>query len=208
MRSFFASNTWPRSSGRLHVYAFANAPVGELAAAYHRVLTANGVTGLPAQPAAFLHVTIEQVQRYVDDLTPAELAALSAALGKHIAAVPAFDLTVGPALVTSRGILLDAVPDEPWSHLRQAVRAAAVETFGDDAVRPMSHPGAPHCTIAYATGPGAVDPEDILLQARPGRAVLPVTEVHLVAVTQDPAAAAYSWPDPLATFPLGPRPSS
>jgi hypothetical protein len=207
MKSFFESMTWPRSRGRLHVYALANAPVAAMARAYHEVLADRGVTAnLPRQPDEFLHVTIEQIQRYVDDMTADELGTLTAALTEHIGAVPAFDLTVGPIGVEHHAIGLDAVPDEPWQRLRQAVRAAAVEALGEDAVKPMHGPGAPHVSVSYATGEVDIMPHlRDLLRVRPGRATLPVDEVHLVAVEQDPAAGVYSWPGTVATFSLGSR---
>lgn len=201
MKSFFDSMTWPRSAGRLHVYAFANPAVARMADAYHEVIDR---PGLPRQPDEFLHVTIEQIQRYADDLPAEQIAALVAALAKHIAAVPAFDLTIGPALLTYSAVGFDAVPDEPWAQLRQAVRTAAVETFGDDGVKPMHGPGAPHITLAYATREVEFD-SLTLLKVRAGRATLPVNEVHLVAVTQNPATGVYSWPAPIASLRLGVR---
>ena len=206
MKSFFESWTWPRPRGRLHVYALANPAVAAMADAYHGVLADGGVTGLARQPDEFLHVTIEQVQRYTEDLTGDQLTTLISTLGKHIAAVPAFDLTVGPALVYTHAITLDAVPDEPWQQLRRAVRDAATEAFGADALRPMDSPGAPHITISYATAD--IDVESHLhafYGGRFGRATLPVNEVLLLAVDQDPVAGVYSWPDPIAAFPLGDR---
>jgi hypothetical protein len=204
MKSFFEAMTWPRSRGRLHVYAFGNAPVVAMADAYHQALGERGAAGLRRQPAEFLHVTIEQIQRYEDDLTDDQLQDLSAALAKQVAAVPAFDLTVGPAWMAQSAIGLDAVPDEPWRQLRRAVRDAAVRALGDDAVKPMDSPGAPHLTISYATEEVDVEPQ-VLHRVRAGRATLPVNEVYLVAVDQDPVAGVYSWPGTIATLLLGPR---
>lgn len=205
VKSFFESMTWPRSRGRLHVYAFANASVVTMADAYHRMLGEFGAAGLRRQPDEFLHVTIEQIQRYEDDLTDDQLQDLSTALAKQVATVPAFELTVGPALMGRAAIGFDAVPDEPWQQLRRAVRDAAVELLGDDAVKPMVGPGAPHITISYATEPVDLEPH-VLHRVRAGRATLPVNEVYLVAVDQDPAAGVYSWPGTIATLPLGPCP--
>lgn len=82
------------------------------------------MAGLSRQPASCLHMTIEMIQRYADDLTDDQLAGLGESLTVRVAAVPGFDLQVGPALVAAHPITVDAVPDQPWRQLRHAVRQA------------------------------------------------------------------------------------
>jgi 2'-5' RNA ligase len=211
MQSFFSrvpAARWPSPFGRLHVYAFAGPEVTTLTQAYQRLLAERGVTGLSRQPAPFLHLTVEMLLPHVDDLTGEQLGRLRDALAEQIAALPAFELQVGPALLSLYSITLDAVPDEPWQQLRQAVRTAATAALGDDAVPPQTRSSQPHVTIGYATGDTDIGPHvSALNDLRLPRAVLTVDEVHLVAVDQDPAAGIYTWPAPLATFPLWGSPS-
>lgn len=209
MRSFFETvpaARWPRSQGRLHVYAVADGAVAEMAATFQQLLAERGVTGLSRQPAAYLHMTIEMIQRYVEDLTEDQLTGLRTALTARIAGVPAFDLQVGPALVAAHSITLDAVPDQPWRQLRHAVRQAAVDALGADAVKPLAGPGRPHVTFGYAVTDVDIEPHlGALNNCRLGRATMPIEQVQLLAVDQNPSVGVYTWPAPLAVLPLGAR---
>jgi len=209
MQSFFEAvpaAKWVRSTGRLHVYAVAGGEVAAMAEGYQRLLAERGVAGLSRQPASYLHLTVELIQRYVDELTGDQLEQLVAALAGRIAAVPAFDMQIGPALVALHSITLDAVPDQPWQLLRRSVREAIVAVLGEDAVAPLAGPGRPHITLGYAVGDVDIDPHlSALNNCRLGRAVMPIERVYLVAVDQDPVAGVYIWPAPLAALPLGAR---
>jgi 2'-5' RNA ligase len=206
VQSFFATvpaARWRRPHGLLHLYALPGPDVAEMAQAYQQVLAARAVTGLSRQPAGHLHMTVEQLLVYADELPDDRLEQLQAALAAHVAQVPAFTLTIGPALVSVHSITLDAVPDEPWRVLRRAVRAAVTETLGPDAIPPMTGPGRPHITLGYATQQLNIEPHlGALNHVRLDRAVLRVDEIVLLAVDQDTDAGVYTWPGVLAKLPL------
>ncbi|GAB4060575.1 2'-5' RNA ligase family protein [Catellatospora paridis] len=205
MESFFTRTpqaTWPRPTGRLHIYAPVNAEVTAMAARYQGLLAARGLRELSRQPARWLHMSVEHLTRHLDELTPDQLETLTGELRARLATVPAFSLQVGPALVSAHSITLDAFPDQPWRQLRRAARSAAVASLGDDAVAQTSGPGQPHVTVSYCTGHVDIEPHLSALSAlRVGRAELPVQAVHLAAVEQHVGSGTYTWTS-VAQIPL------
>jgi 2'-5' RNA ligase len=194
---------WPRPNGRLHVYLLPDGATADYAEGYQQAVAAAGVAGLAFQPREWLHMTVQMLDRYIDDLTQEQLGALSSELRARLAGVAPFDLSVGPALVSSTSITLDATPDEPWRQLCQAVRAAAVASIGEDAVAPQSGHGRPHVTLAYATE--HVDADKLygpLNHHRAGRVTLRAGHAPLLAVHQDLARGVFTW-DTIDTIPLG-----
>ena len=205
MQSFFdrsSSARWPKV-GRLHIYALPpDDHVAAMATAYQDLLHIRGVSNLSRQPAQWLHMTVERIDYYRDELDADRLAALRTALHEHVATVPAFELQIGPALVSLHSITLDAVPDQPWRDLRQAVRSAAIESLGPDADATMTGHGRPHVTTGFATGPVDIEPHlGALNHVRAGRAAFLVSTAHLVAVHQHVDTGTYTW-EPVDTFPL------
>jgi hypothetical protein len=205
MESFFTRSPearWPKA-GRLHIYALPRDDgVATMTAAYQDLLAARGLINLSRQPGRWLHLSVERFNRYLDELTDAQLAALTTALRRHVASVPAFTLQIGPALVAAHTITLDAVPDQPWRDLRSAVRQAAVEALGPDAIDPMAGHGRPHMSVSYATGHVDIEPHlGALNHVRAGRATFPVTTAHLLAVHQHADTGTYTW-EPVDTAPL------
>ena len=144
MQSFFnrsPSARWPKV-GRLHIYALPpDDHVAIMASAYQDLLhTRGGIQHVPATRLVAPHA-VERLDYYRDELDTDRLTALRTVLDEHVAMVPAFELQIGPCLVSLHSITLDAVPDQPWRNLRQAVRSAAVESLGPDAVAPMTEHG-------------------------------------------------------------------
>lgn len=205
MESFFERSStarWQRD-GVLHIYLVAPPAVTLLAEAYQQALADRAVSNLPPQPPKWLHMTVERFNQHRDDLDDLRLTALCNSLRAELAEVPAFSLQVGPALPSAYSISLDAVPDEPWLRLRHTVRRAAVTALGETAVNPLGTGGRPHVTIAFCTGPVAIEPHlSALNHVREGRAEWTVAAAHLVAVHQHADAGTYSW-DTLAEIPLG-----
>src|SRR4051812_15437614 len=113
MESFFRRSpdaTWTRQA-RLHIYALPTATaVATMAAAYQDFLSQRQLPNLSHQPGRWLHLSVEKFNAHLDDLTSAQQADLRAALQRHVAAVPAFTVQIGPALVADHTIPLDAVP--------------------------------------------------------------------------------------------------
>lgn len=205
MESFFTRSPdarWPKA-GRLHIYALPpDGRVAEMATTYQDFLTARGLTTLSRQPARWLHLSVERVNHHIDELTGEQLTTLASALREHLAAVPAFVLQIGPALVATHTITLDAVPDQPWRDLRLAVRQAATQALGSNAVAPMTGHGRPHVTVAYCTDHVDIEPHlGALNHVRAGRVSFPVATAYLVAVEQHADAGIYTW-EPVDAFPL------
>lgn len=206
MKSLFSRSPtarWPKT-GRLHVYALPpDDGLATMAAAYQHLLATRGLPNLSHQPGRWLHLSVERLNHYLDELTDTQLSALTTALREHVAAVPAFTLQIGPALVATHTITLDAVPDQPWRDLRSAVRHAAAEALGPDTIDPMTGHGRPHVTVAYATGHVDIEPHlGALNHVRAGRATFPISTAHLLAVHQHADTGTYTW-EPVDTFRLG-----
>lgn len=148
--------TWKSPLGRPHVYLLPDEATVDYAVHYQDLLA--DVDDLPVQPRAWLHMTVENFNRRTDNLTATQVQRLSLALADQLARVDPFDHTIGPALASHTSIALDATLDQPWHQVRAAVRTATADVLGPDAMQPMSRPGRPHITLAYATGHVDVDP--------------------------------------------------
>lgn len=72
-----------------------------MATAYQHLLDTRGLNNQSRQPSRWLHVSVERLNHYLDELTDRQLTALTAALGQHVAAIPAFTLQIGLALVSA-----------------------------------------------------------------------------------------------------------
>ncbi|WP_030462545.1 2'-5' RNA ligase family protein [Kitasatospora sp. NRRL B-11411] len=173
---------WVDGASVLHVYALPRAEDGDfhrLAARCFEVLEPYPVT----TTAGHLHSTVEMIADTTsDNIPPAERDALTQALHRHLADVPAFEVLAGSPIVNATGALLDLSPDDHLLELRERVRAAIRETRGAGALRHGG--GRPHATLAYAYD--SADSDEVQSKLRrisPSHAPLTVDAVHLLDVT-------------------------
>jgi hypothetical protein len=166
---------------------FADVPVvRELAASAQARLA--GLDGVDLVPGRWLHLTTQDVG-FTDEITDADLAAITGAVRARLAAIEPIPVTIGPARVADEGILFWVAPDHGLSPMRDAIRAAIADVRG--AQRVLDGPAwAPHVSIAYGRADGAAD----------AFAALTVDAVTLIRLGRD--RHVYEW-ETLATAPLG-----
>lgn len=140
----FDKTRWSPLGSRPHIEIPASAEVAALVDAYVRQTAAwwtkqsNGrsfddVFRLIA--AEFLHMTVGWVDQLTADLEPGKFDDLHERLVSRLAEVDAFEVTVGPAIVSRCALELYIVPTAEASRLAAAVRAAIRDTFGAHAAR-------------------------------------------------------------------------
>jgi hypothetical protein len=194
---------WPDGWTKLHVYLTDLTEVKAVAESYRPVIDqADG--DLPV-PHEWLHATIASVECDAATVGDDVRARLIERLREKAAEVPAFPLTVGPALAATGGVLLDTFPGTYFDALVANCVEAINEVVEGNVGRPCGGPG--HVSLSYRSGSIAVDPrrgaiQNGLRDVRPGRTEITVTGVDLVRVIQSDDASTYTW-EHVARIPLG-----
>ena len=177
MREHWWRPGW-RPGRRMHAWhvTFRDQPaVQDLAARAQAVL--RDVPWLELVPGPWLHLTMQGVG-FSDEVSAADLAAITAAARSRLAAVPPAAVTIGPARVLDEGIACDAHPAAALSQVRGAVRAAIGNVCAD--------------------GPAA--PAEAALARSDEAAAIIVTQVQLILLGRD--GYRYEW-ETQATVSLG-----
>jgi 2'-5' RNA ligase superfamily len=176
---------------------FRDQPAAQDLAARARILLRD-VPGLDLIPGQWLHLTMQDVG-FSDEVSDADLAAITAAARARLAAVRPGAVIIGPARVLDEGIACDAHPSAALSPVRDAVRAAIGEVRG-----PARVPGPvdwwPHISLAYASGNGPSAPAEVGLAGFAAAASITVAEVQLILLGRDEHV--YQW-ETRATLRLG-----
>jgi hypothetical protein len=147
------------------------------------------VPGLDLVPDPWLHLTTQGVA-FSDEVSAADLAAITAAARPRLAAVPPADVTVGPARVLDEGIACDARPAGALSPVRDAVRAAIGDVWGQARV-PGEADWWPHVSLAYASADGPAAPAEAALAGFTAAAAITVAEIQLILLGRDEHV--YQW---------------
>ncbi|MHA6524376.1 2'-5' RNA ligase family protein [Tessaracoccus sp. G1721] len=188
MQSFFDSMTpWDHNDGSLHVYVLPDDDVADRIEKLQARI--DGVTGLPPMPRAWLHFTVNRLAQF-DDLSMAELTRLAESLTAELAGVAAFDLEVGAPQVHNVAVECVAEATPGWDALVDAVRRAALATFGGTM---PDRPYAPHVSLAYATAEVSDDELRERLDGAPAVGRVRVGKVHLVSVTVRPEVGTFDF---------------
>jgi len=192
---------WPDGQPVLHVYALGDvARSPALAALMTSCRRATATEPLAHIGDDWLHVTLCQVTVPSRAVGAAQRAALAAAIGRAVAAVTPFTITVTEPVRVRVGVIC-GLADGPLEQVRELVSEAARSVLGPTAVGGDS--GGLHMSESYAYG----DADDARVDAklrtvRPRHASVPVDAVHLVDVSADQATKAISWVT-LDRIPLG-----
>ena len=168
----------------------------ELAASARERLA--GLPGLDLVPRQWLHLTTQDIG-FTNEITDADLAAITGAASARLAAVEPIAVTIGPARVADEGIVCWVAPDHALTPMRDAIRAAIADVRGPQRV-PDGPAWAPHVSLAYGRADGAGDVFEAALEGERSVAALTVDAVTLIRLGRD--RHVYEW-ETLATAPLG-----
>jgi 2'-5' RNA ligase len=123
----------------------------------------------------WLHITLQGIG-FADDISPAELAAVSERIGERLRGMRPPTTTFHRPTIRPAAVFLKAEPPEPLHRLRLALHQAIASTVGPghfDEAAPEPGRFAPHVSIAYASndGAGPVQPVAEAMRDAPVRAV-------------------------------------
>ncbi|MGW7208421.1 2'-5' RNA ligase family protein [Streptomyces sp. NPDC054837] len=149
-------------------------------------------------PDQWLHLTMQGIG-FVGESSERDVQAIVDAAHTELAAVPAFDLEIGPEVLDPEAVLLHVHPDSPVRAVRDAIRNAIGDVLGE--VPEKAEGFTPHVSVAYSAGNGPAAPiAQILagLDLAPARAH--ISSAELIVIHRDNHM--YEW-DPYAKVPLG-----
>lgn len=194
---------WPEGWTKFHVYLTDLDQVKAVAESYREVIDL--AAGDRPVPHEWLHATVASVECDAASIDEATRRALIDRLRARAAAIPAFPLTIGPALAATGAIMLDTFPGNGFDRLVGECVAAVDEVVPGRVGRPCGGPG--HVSLSYRADDVGADPrrgaiQNKLRDVRPGRTEITVTGVDLVRVIQSEDASTYTW-EHVARIPLG-----
>ncbi|MGW5335211.1 2'-5' RNA ligase family protein [Streptomyces bauhiniae] len=171
--------------------------VHRLAAEYRDAL-APFAGALTLIPDRWLHLTMQGIG-FVGEVAERDVRAVVDAASERLAAIPAFEVRVGPHVLDPEAVLLPVRPGGSVDAVRGAIRGAIGDVLGEV---PESATGfRPHVSVAYSASDGPAAPVRETLAAcafTPARAR--VSSAELIVVHRDNEM--YEW-ETFATVPLG-----
>ncbi|WP_368498297.1 hypothetical protein [Herbiconiux sp. A18JL235] len=191
MQRFFdrADTEWRRPSGCLHFYALP-AEGEQLRRDFRSVSSAlSTVPGLGRMPEEYLHVTVQRLDAYADDLDDPEWVSTLDSLGPALGLLPGFEVRFAPPTVRSHAVEAVGGLSLHWSALVATIR----QTLADAGLRQTltASPYAPHYTVSYCIE----ETDDAVIRHHLSPAAKPtamgLSSVSLVAVDQDREAGVF-----------------
>ncbi|MEU6224759.1 2'-5' RNA ligase family protein [Streptomyces sp. NPDC047042] len=180
-----------------HLTFEGEADVHRLAAEYRSALAPLGDVLTPI-PDRWLHLTMQGIG-FVGEAKERDVQAIADLARDRLAAVPAFDLRIGPAVLDPEAVLLHVNPDAPVRTVRDAIRDAIGDVLGD--VPEKAEGFTPHVSVAYSNSEGPAEP---IARALAGLDITPagsrVSAVELIVINRDHKM--YEW-ETFASVPLG-----
>lgn len=202
MQRFFdrPDTHWRRLSGALHFYVMPPAG-GELLAAHERVCAALAVfPGLTAQPAEYVHMTLQRLDAYMDEVDADAWAGFEGALAARLARRAPFVVDYAPPAPNGQAIEAIGRPTPAWQEVVADIRDALSASGFGGVLTPA--PYGPHYTNLYCTSATDDDQVSEVLRGVGEPTRMTVTEVALVAVDQHPEQGIFAF-ETLARWPLG-----
>jgi hypothetical protein len=199
VRDYWASRPGWRDGRSFYTWqvTFADRPeIAALHASYADLF--DDLPGFTPVPLEWMHLSLQGVG-FTDRVPDADLADIVDATRPRLAVVEPFPVTIGPATLGPESIQLPVRPAEPLQHLRDLIRAAFTDIWGDDAVPEL--PGLdPHLALAYSKHAAPAAPLTTrLLDHSPVSTALSITTVSLVTLVR--THHHYTW-TPHTTVPL------
>lgn len=151
------------------------------------------VPNLDLVPLEWLHLTTQGIG-FTDEVSEEDAERIAGAAAARCIELRPFTLTLGPARVTSEGVVLDVAPAEPVHGLREVLRAAIADVWSAERVPEAGKEFAPHVSLAYSNASACAAPIVELVErvsAQP--ASMTVTAAHLIVLNRD--ARVYRWDD-------------
>ncbi|MFD4541788.1 2'-5' RNA ligase family protein [Streptomyces bauhiniae] len=149
-------------------------------------------------PDRWLHLTMQGIG-FVGEVAERDVRGIADAASERLAAVPAFDVQVGPHVLDPEAVLLPVQPVGPVAGVRDAIRGAIGDVLHD--VPEKAAGFRPHVSVAYSASDGPAAPVEEALTAHeftPARAR--VTNAELIVIHRDDEM--YEW-ETFASVPLG-----
>lgn len=201
MRSFFGrpDTQWRSLSGALHFYALPE-PEDDIFSAYGPLtLALDGFEGLAVQPAKFVHVTVQRLDLYHDELSDVWDGAMDV-LATDLRSLHPFRLDFAAPVLAEDAIEARAVAMPEWDALARMVRAAVAA--GGAAATLRAGPRVPHYSLAYCRVDRPVEPVRLAL-AKAGRSTsMIVRRLALVGVNQHRDSGIFTF-DTVRTWRIG-----
>jgi 2'-5' RNA ligase len=171
--------------------------VHRLATQYRSALTPLGDALTPI-PDQWLHLTMQGIG-FVGETKEQDAHSIADAAQTRLAAIPAFDVQIGPEVVDPEAVLLHVHPDSPVRAVRSAIREAIGDVLGE--VPEKAEGFTPHVSVAYSAGDGPTEP---IARALADLNVTPaharISTAELIVIHRDNQM--YEW-ETFATVPLG-----
>ncbi len=191
---------WRRLSGALHFYAMPPAG-GELLEVHHRVGEAlGGFPGLAVQPDEYVHMTLQRLDAYADEVDADAWAAFEARLGDLLATREPFTVEYAPAAPHGQAIEAIGRLTLAWRELVDDLRITLTASGFEGLLTPA--PYGPHYSHAYCTSTTDDDAVREALRDAGTPTRMTVDKVALVAVHQHPETGIFAF-DTLAVWGLG-----
>ncbi|MEV6379044.1 2'-5' RNA ligase family protein [Streptomyces sp. NPDC051773] len=170
--------------------------VHRLAAEYRSALKPLGDVLTPI-PDRWLHLTMQGIG-FAGESKEQDVHAIVDAARARLAAIPAFDLQIGPEVLDPEAVLLYVRPDGPVRAVRDAIRGAIGEVLNE--VPEKAESFTPHVSVAYSAGNGPAEP---IAQALADLNLTPaharISSAELIVIHRDNHM--YEW-EPFATVSL------
>jgi 2'-5' RNA ligase len=150
-------------------------------------------------PVRWLHLTTQGIG-FTDEVSRGDVDQIVSAARRRCAALAPFSVTLGPAHVDPEVIFLPVQPAAPLAQVRQAIRDAIGEVWGQDNVPEPPNGFRPHVSLAYSNAAGPIEPvAEAVSGYTPHTAEVTVSSVSLIDLNRDNQA--YEWVD-IATVTL------
>lgn len=192
MQRFFdrPDTRWRRLEGALHFYLLPHRDDSALSTHDEAVGRLGDLPGVAIQPGPYLHVTLQRLDAYEDELGAPRWEGLLSDLGARLAGLDPFVLRFAAPAVRERAVEVLGTEDASWRRLVGTLRTALCEHGLEDVL--TAPPFGPHYTLAYCTAP--VEDEDVRRALGPARTTeITVDEVALVAVDQHPETGVFTF---------------
>ncbi|MFG2022326.1 2'-5' RNA ligase family protein [Streptomyces sp. NPDC048825] len=171
--------------------------VHRLAAQYRSALAPLGDTLTPI-PDQWLHLTMQGIG-FVGETKEQDVHAIVDAAQTRLAAIPAFDVQIGPEVLDPEAVLLRVHPDGPVRAVRNAIREAIGDVLGG--VPEKAEGFTPHVSVAYSAGDGPTEPiAQVLADLKLTPAHARISTAELIVIHRDNQM--YEW-ETFAKVPLG-----